>query len=204
MDDDTGQERTETAPRLDPGSLRALAHPMRVQILSVLNVEGPATSATLARRLRIRTGSTSWHLSKLAEQSLIEEIPERGTRRERWWRAVAPTWSVDAAHYLDDPDIKGEAETLLASVISEQFRRAHQFLTEEWDAAWRRAWILESAPPLRLDPAGLEALREELDAVLARYMKRPADGADAETVLVQLQGFPIQEPEQPDTKETRP
>lgn len=201
MDDDT---RTETAPGLDPGSLRALAHPMRVQILSVLNVEGPATSATLARRLGIRTGSTSWHLSKLAERNLIEEIPERGTRRERWWRAVAPTWSVDAAHYLDDPDIKDEAETLLASVISEQFRRAHQFLTEEWDAAWRRAWILESAPPLRLDPAGLEALRQELDAVLARYRKRPAGGADAETVLVQLQGFPVKVPARPDTQETGP
>jgi hypothetical protein len=89
-------------------------------------------------------------------------------------------------------------------VISEQFRRAHQFLTEEWDAAWRRAWILESAPPLRPDPAGLEALRGELGAVLARYVKRPADGADAETVLVQLQGFPIQAPEQPYTRETRP
>ncbi len=177
--------------QLDPGSLRALANPVRVQILSLLTVEGPATSAGLAHRLQVRSGSTSWHLSKLAEHGLIEEIPERGTRRERWWQATAPGWSVDAASYLGDPQTSHEAVVLLAAAISEQFRRAQQFLAEDWDTRWRRSWMLESSTPLRLDPDRLAALRDELRTVLARYAEQPCTAPDTETVLVQLQGFPV-------------
>lgn len=183
----------DASPRqLDPGSLRALAHPVRVQILSLLTVEGPATSAGLAHRLNVRSGSTSWHLSKLAEHGLIQEIPERGTRRERWWRAASPGWSVDAAGYLGDPRTSAETMTVLAAAISEQFRRAQQFLAEDWDPRWRRAWMLESSRPLRLDPDGLAEMRDELREVLARYAERPCTTPAAETVLVQMQGFPVQ------------
>src|SRR4051812_24448381 len=114
--------------QLDPGSLRAVAHPVRVQILSRLPVDGPPTSAALPRRLKERSRPTSWHLAKLAEHGLIEEVPERGTLRERWWRATAPGWSVDAAGYLGDPQTSREAMALLAAAMSEQFRRAQQFL----------------------------------------------------------------------------
>ncbi len=177
--------------QLDPGTLRALAHPMRVQILSLLTVEGPATSAGLADRLHVLSGSTSWHLSKLAEHGLIEEIPDRGTRRERWWRATAPGWSVDAARYLSDPSTSRETTNLLAATISEQLRRAQQFLAEDWDTRWRQSWILESSQPLRLDPEALAAMRDELRDVLARYLDRPSSTPEAETVLVQIQGFPV-------------
>ncbi|MGA8115132.1 MAG: helix-turn-helix domain-containing protein [Actinocatenispora sp.] len=191
--EDTG--RGSSSRQLDPGGLRALAHPVRVQILSLLTVEGPATSAGLAHRLGVRSGSTSWHLSKLAEPGLIEEIPDRGTRRERWWRATAPGWSVDAAGYLSDPQTSHEAMTLLAAAISEQFRRTQQFLAEDWDARWRQAWILESSRPLRLDPDGLAAMRDELREVMSRYAARPRATPTAETVLVQVQGFPVRHAE---------
>jgi DNA-binding transcriptional ArsR family regulator len=181
--------------QLDTGTLRALAHPMRVQILSLLTVEGPATSAGLAERLQVLSGSTSWHLSKLAEHGLIEEIPDRGTRRERWWRATAPGWSIDAASYLSDPSTSRETTNLLVATISEQFRRAQQFLAEDWDARWRQSWILESSRPLRLDPDALAAMRDELRDVLARYLDRPSGAPDAETVLVQIQGFPVRHQE---------
>ncbi|MGH3449048.1 MAG: helix-turn-helix domain-containing protein [Nocardioidaceae bacterium] len=190
MDEDSAL--VEPAPLgLDPSSLRALAHPTRVRILSLLTVEGPATSAQLAHRLAVHSGSTSWHLAKLAEAGLIIEDPDRGTRRERWWQAAGPGWSVDAAAYLSDPETRGDALTLLAAAISEQFRRAQQFLAEDWDARWRDAWILESSQPLLLDPDGLSAMREELRDVLARYAGDPRETATSETVLVQLQGFPV-------------
>ncbi|MGH3505048.1 MAG: helix-turn-helix domain-containing protein [Nocardioidaceae bacterium] len=181
--------------QVDVQALRALAHPVRVQILNMLTLEGPATSAGLAHRLGVHSGSTSWHLSKLAEHAFIEEIPDRGTRRERWWQAAAPGWSVDAAGYLSDPETSAEAMTVLAASISEQFRRAQQFLAEDWDEAWREAWILESSPPLRLDPDGLSAMGEELREVMARYAAGPCSTPAAETVLVHVQGFPVHQPE---------
>jgi DNA-binding transcriptional ArsR family regulator len=181
----------DPSPQLDPGALRALAHPLRVRMLGLLTVHGPATSAQLARQLAVRSGSTSWHLAKLAEHGLIEELPDRGTKRERWWRATAPGWSVDAASYLDDPATRTETTTLLAAVLADQLRRAQQFLVEDWDARWRGAFVLESSRPLRLDPDALAALRDEVREVLARYAATPSAAPTAETVLVQVQGFPV-------------
>ncbi len=176
---------------LDPHSLRALAHPLRVQILGILAVDGPATCAGLARRLEVHSGAVSWHLSKLAEHELIQEIVDHGTRRERWWRATTPGWSVDAAGYLADPRTSADTTAVLEAAITDQFRRVRQFLDQEWDARWRESWILESSVPLRLDPDGLAAMRAELRAVLARYAEQRSHAPMAETVLVHLQGFPV-------------
>jgi DNA-binding transcriptional ArsR family regulator len=60
---------------LDSRGLRGLAHPMRVQILDLLDLDGPATATMLADSLGVRSGSTSWHLLKLAEVGLIVEVP---------------------------------------------------------------------------------------------------------------------------------
>lgn len=72
----------------DPRALRALAHPLRLRILGELIAEGPATSTTLAGTLGVSTGVTSYHLRLLARHGFVEEDPERGTGRERWWRHV--------------------------------------------------------------------------------------------------------------------
>jgi hypothetical protein len=140
---------------------------------------------------------TSWHLSKLAEHGLIEEVEDRGTRRERWWRAASPTWSVDAASYLGDPSVAGDTTALLAAVINEQFHRALQFLAEDWSGEWRHAWILESAMPLLLDPDDLEALRTDLDAVIARYRSQRDTTGNHEIVVLQMQGFPVRRDSRP-------
>ncbi|MBF6331007.1 ArsR/SmtB family transcription factor [Nocardia transvalensis] len=67
---------------------RTLAHPLRGQILRYLGTHGDANSTTLAEFLGESTGTTSYHLRKLAESRLIEEIPEKSQGRERWWRAL--------------------------------------------------------------------------------------------------------------------
>lgn len=67
---------------------RTLANPLRRRILSHLQRHGEANSTSLARALGESTGTTSYHLRKLAEQRFIEEIPERSGGRERWWRAL--------------------------------------------------------------------------------------------------------------------
>ena len=58
---------------LDSGALRALAHPLRVQIYDILSQYGPQTASSLAERLGESTGSTSYHLRALAKQDLIRE-----------------------------------------------------------------------------------------------------------------------------------
>ena len=64
-----------------PRQLKALTHPVRVRILGMLRVDGPATATTLATRLRLNTGATSYHLRQLAEHGFVVDDPERGTGR---------------------------------------------------------------------------------------------------------------------------
>jgi DNA-binding transcriptional ArsR family regulator len=62
------------------------SNPVRRRILAHLAEHGPANSTALAKALGESTGTTSYHLRNLAEQNLIEEVEERSTGRERWWR----------------------------------------------------------------------------------------------------------------------
>jgi DNA-binding transcriptional ArsR family regulator len=65
--------------------LRALAHPLRLQLLQVLHAEGPATASQLGRRLGESSGATSYHLRALYRAGMVEEAEQRNGR-ERWWK----------------------------------------------------------------------------------------------------------------------
>lgn len=163
---------------------------MRVQILDLLELDGPATATGLADRLGVKTGTTSWHLLKLAEHGFVVEEKERGNRRERWWRAASHGWSIQNADFVDDPELANASEVLLTAFLSQQLMRATQFVREDWPKRWREVWLLTTDQTLRLDPDGLAQLRAELWAVLERYRERPNTSDQAEQVVVQLQGFP--------------
>lgn len=76
----TSAERTEL--------YKTLTNPVRRQIIDYLGQHRKANSTGVARALGESTGTTSYHLRKLAQQHLIEEIPERSGGRERWWRLL--------------------------------------------------------------------------------------------------------------------
>lgn len=78
----------------DVTQLKALSHPVRMRLLGMLRTLGPATASQVARRLGLNSGATSYHLRQLAEHGFIEEAPELGTRRDRWWRASAMATTV--------------------------------------------------------------------------------------------------------------
>lgn len=67
---------------------RVLSNPLRRRMLAYLQQHREANSTSLAKALGESTGTTSYHLRKLAELRFVEEIPERSTGRERWWRAL--------------------------------------------------------------------------------------------------------------------
>jgi DNA-binding transcriptional ArsR family regulator len=66
---------------------KALANPVRRDILTYLGKHGEANSTSVAKALGESTGTTSYHLRKLADLKLIEEIEDRGDGRERWWKS---------------------------------------------------------------------------------------------------------------------
>jgi DNA-binding transcriptional ArsR family regulator len=175
------------ARRVDARSLRGLAHPLRVRILGLLRTEGPATGATLARRLDEDRGNISWHLKQLAEHGFIAEDADRGTKRERWWRAVHEHTNLDPADFTDDPAAGEPLAAYLRGILELDFRRASSYRPGDWSTDWQ--WATDfTAWRLRLTPDRLRAAMDEIIAVVDRY--GPAEDPQAEQVFVQVQAFP--------------
>ena len=67
--------------------LKALSHPLRIDIIEQLGVRGPLTASELGEALGESPANCSWHLRKLAEHAFVEETHD-GHGRRRPWRLV--------------------------------------------------------------------------------------------------------------------
>lgn len=181
----------EDAVVLDAKGLRALAHPVRVQVIGLLRKHGPSTATRLAELLNINSGAASYHLRRLAAAGFVQEDTTRGNARERWWRAVHRATQFE---YLDLAEREPEATmAYLQSVAAIYAMRTQRAINElqTMPRAWRAASDM-SDMPLRLTPQEAAALREELWAVIGRYRRDSPDAADAPadaervTVIVQI------------------
>lgn len=187
----------ESAIRLTPRQLRALAHPLRTRMLGLLRADGPATATTLADRLGESSGATSYHLRQLAAYGFIEEDPGHAARgRERWWRSAHALTIWDDSEFVADPETRGALNMFLHTVLDTHMQRVATFVAEaeHWDRSWLDAAGISDAL-LRLSPERTRKLQDELQAVVDRYRDDPsADAADAEQVIVGLQVFPRRPP----------
>ncbi|MFF3824223.1 ArsR/SmtB family transcription factor [Streptomyces griseus] len=170
-------------PSLDEGSvvldakgLRAMAHPVRVQVVGLLRRHGPSTATRLAERLGVNSGTASYHLRQLGAAGFVEEDTERGNGRERWWR------SVHRSTWFNDPELADrEPEAALAyqqSVASIYSLRTRQTLNElrTMPRAWRERFDL-SDWALRLTSEETAALYQELGDVIGRYRRDTPENA---------------------------
>lgn len=181
---------------LNATSLRGIAHPLRVRILGLLREQGPATATLLAERLGQSTGATSYHLRQLAAHGFVEEDPERGSGRERWWRAAHRTTTLDTEATRAAP---AEAEAYMRSVAAVYAERMERWLAEApaMPPAWSEVGTL-SDQAFRLTPEEVDRLHADLAAVFDRYRKE-YDARDkpeivpegAATVSVQWQVLPF-------------
>ena len=171
-----------------PDQLKALTHPVRVRMLGMLRIDGPATATTLAARLGLNTGATSYHLRQLAERGFVEEDTERGNGRDRWWRAAHRYTTTDTASG-DTPDERGTMDAYLQSVVvvmTELLQRSVEelaLLPEEWrDTTTYSDWVL------RLTPARARRLVEHLVSEMSAVDEE--DDEEAAEYVVQVSAFP--------------
>ncbi|MDF9811434.1 helix-turn-helix domain-containing protein [Streptomyces sp. SPB162] len=200
MADDPERSSHASAPgtpvrHIDARSLRGLAHPLRMRMLELLKLDGPATSTRLAERLGENTGTVSWHLRQLAEHGFIEEVTGRGTKRERWWQAVRERRTLDSTEFRYDPDTRGALSVYMHELVQQTFSRVVDYLADDWQGPWQGVGTLSDRTDLRMTPAQLEALAAELLAVIDRHAPDPdaEPGEDALPVIIQLQSFPRKE-----------
>ncbi|MFI1830036.1 ArsR/SmtB family transcription factor [Streptomyces sp. NPDC020412] len=182
---------------LNPRSLRGLAHPLRIRLLASLRHDGPATASGLAEKLGESSGATSYHLRQLAAHGFVEDAPERGKGRERWWRASADGTSIDHSLFTDpDPAVRGAADLFIHEIATLHTEEVSTWLgtAHEWPEAWRRSSDLSDFT-LRLTPAQALDLRDRVHALIEDFHSQhaepdAADAADAEKVRVHLHAFP--------------
>ncbi|NEC89673.1 transcriptional regulator [Streptomyces sp. SID12501] len=188
------EEATLHVLELDARSLRGLAHPLRMQLLTALRHGGPATASQLAAKLGESSGATSYHLRQLAAHGFVEDAPEHGKGRERWWRSVHEGVQFhDALRNDPDPAVRGAADLFMHEVANTHTRELSTWLgnQNDWSDAWKRSSDLSDFT-LRLTPEhALELIQRMHELVDSYRAQAPAEGTpDAETVRVHTHVFP--------------
>lgn len=171
-----------------PTALKALTHPGRLRMLGLLRLEGPATATTLATRLGLNTGATSYHLRQLAQHGFVVEDTERGNARDRWWKAAhqATTTAPESPGDDEGRDVLDAYIQAVAVVLTEQMQRAveeRSLLPEEW----RRASTFSDFS-LRLTPQRAKALVDVLTEVM--LSQHEDEGEGTAELTIQLAAFP--------------
>ncbi|MGI8869710.1 MAG: helix-turn-helix domain-containing protein [Mycobacteriales bacterium] len=174
---------------LDATSLRALSHPVRLRLLGRLRESGPSTATRLATLMGLNTGATSYHLRQLAAYGMVVEDTERGSARERWWKAANRNTFFDPAAATDPEERELGAAYLhgVATAYAHSLQRA----VEDFPGLpepWRQVHTM-SDYFLYLTPERTAALNEQLLAVIARYADpdMTTENRPAGTELVKFQ-----------------
>jgi hypothetical protein len=151
----------------DPKKLRALAHPLRWQLIDLVGSEGTATATRCAEVLGESVASCSYHLGILAKYGYIEEVPDR-TGREKPWRLTSTEQDLGGTGLDTESQLAAEAAT--DAFLDHEFARTKQRLrrTSLEPEQWRPKAIGEST---WLTEEEYAAVWRELNAVLERYRR---------------------------------
>lgn len=183
----------------DPRIIKALTHPLRIQILAALD-ERTASPSELADELGAPLGNVSYHVRQLAGLGLIKLVkrtPRRGAIEHHYKAVGRPqisddAWAGTSATVKDA--VVGSALNDLGTAVSSAaasggFSRTDAHLTRT---------------QVTLDGKGWKDLDNELHATLARVQKiadasakrlaKAEDGAEPATVVMMLFGTADGEP----------
>lgn len=172
--------------------LKAVAHPLRVRLLAALREHGPATATELAKRFQTDTGSTSYHLRKLAQSGFVAETDDPGGHhRARRWEAIHKTtsWSnTEMAASFEGREVvsfmhRRQVEALAESV--QRFEAGLAGLPPEWVEASGIGDLL-----VKLTARSLDELWQKFYADLDRLSKRDALDESARPVSIVVAGLP--------------
>ena len=179
-------ERSAIVP--GPEGLKALSHPGRLRMLGLLRSEGPATATTLAARLGLNSGATSYHLRQLEKHGFVVEDTTHGNARDRWWRASHQYTRTDVADATtpEEHDTYEAYMQAVAMIYAEQMQRAVEemrLIPPAWlDAGNLSDWTLQ------LTPARAKDLVEALHDVVETWPE-DEDEPDAAPFKINVNAF---------------
>lgn len=185
----SGEDTTESAQPATRAQLRALAHPLRLEIIDEVRRLGTARAADVAEELSLPANSVSYHLRILARGGVIEEAPEAARdRRDRVWRLTQETFGFgNDGKSLNDPD-STDPEYMEASGATSL--AAFDWMRTAWAREVARSTSRPTTPgeglgsmyagTLRLSREQAAALNRTVQSELTRYrrLNRDEQGGD--------------------------
>ncbi len=192
----TGEQHKRVLdPEQDAAALKALTHPLRIRLLGLLRLQGPATATELAESTGESSASTSYHLRVLAKHEFVAEAEHRDGR-ERRWQAVHQITSWNNAEMGGTPERRefvdvvrrAQLDHLERSLVQHDEDMAAGRLGPEWREG---AGISDLA--LRLTPESLTELWEAFERKAEELATRDEGDERARRVVVFTGGLPLSE-----------
>src|SRR4051794_14350285 len=168
----------------DPRLVKALAHPLRVQILGVLE-ERVASPSDLAEELGAPLGNVSYHVRTLADLGLLKLVRRR-TRRgavEHYYQARGRATVSDRA-WSQVPSVvrRSMVGVALEQAVDHAASAAASGGFDSEDSSLTRHSLMLDEAGVREACDALAKLHDELAAIQERSAER-LDGADADRQL---------------------
>jgi DNA-binding transcriptional ArsR family regulator len=180
--------KRQTASAVDSRLAKALAHPLRVQLLAALN-QGVASPNELAKKLDEPLTNVSYHvrmLHDLGTIELVETEPRRGAL-EHYYRAIVRPFFADREWKRLPKNARGSISDAVLQLVWDD--TAEAIKTGIFDERENRHL---SRTVLAVDEEGWEELNEMAMEMVDRAMQIQADSAgraakaDGETFSVNL------------------
>ncbi|BBH65664.1 transcriptional regulator [Actinoplanes sp. OR16] len=185
------QERVRIS---DARTLRALAHPARIEIVDHLTATGAAMTATeCAGLVGLSPSATSYHLRELAKYGLVEQAPSQGDGRERRWRSTGSSLWIDSDSEM--PESVAAEKALIDLYLARDKERVREWAERQTDdpQEWRDASSL-MGQQLIVTAEELTELNQKVRALMEPYRirERQAEApGGARRVVVQYAAFPM-------------
>lgn len=180
----------------DPRTIRAIAHPLRLQLLRHLLVHDTLTASQASELVDESPASCSFHFRQLAKYGYVEPA-EGGTGRERPWKAVVEVTEI-RDHELS-PEARIAADEFGRALTAEldrqydHFSRTRATFPEDWQEA---AAVTNGV--LFATAAELAELKELVRERAFAWAARDADPAlrppGSEPIALAFRAFPLHRP----------
>lgn len=170
----TARRKPKDDGGIDQRLVKALGHPIRVQILTILN-ERIASPNEIAKEIGASLGTVSYHVRLLAELEcleLMETVPRRGAV-EHYYRATVRPWFEKDSWGKLPRSARAAVSTEAVQAIVE--RMAAALSSGAFDSRDDRHL---SRTPLMLDEQAWQELARLLDELLERALALKAESAE--------------------------
>src|SRR3954452_14643879 len=166
----------------DPRVVKALAHPLRVRILSMLD-ESVLSPNDIARQIDVPIGNVSYHTRQLLELGMIKLVREQRRRGavEHYYTAEARPMITDEA-WSEAPEIVRQA--MVGAALQESAKAVNEAALT---GGFSRDGAHISRIPSPVDERGWEQMSKELTKTMIR-LQRIAEASQARVKAANHEG----------------